>query len=563
MPKRTLAEEVTELVAAGFSGIWVATYDVYEACTEITALCSEHEWRLHCWDNHEGFSVFDYGAHDQEGRIRPSFAKPTVEARSATGQTEVKPISMTELPEALDAFIEYASGKRPGLPADKDGIPERDIPSILLLKNPHLIPPQHQGKVLQYLENEATAGRVWRRHIICISTQTNIPREISKQYMLVEHPLPDRQKILDVLSNIELDEEQVPDELTQEKIVDACRGLTPVEAGDAMALSVIRKQSIDPREIWPIKAQVLQKAKGLSLWRGTESFKQLGGMNNLKQFCLRSIQNSQPDNPLMQAKGVLLLGVPGSGKSAFAKALGHETGRPTIRLDVGALMGQYVGQTEGNTRDAIQVIDAMAPAVLMIDEVEKALGAGQHAHEVSTRMMGTFLSWLQDHTSDIFVMCTCNDIHKLTGPHPEFARIGRFDGVFFVDLPVDKEKEAIWKIHLSRYAKYGLDTRQERPSDVDWTGAEIEGCCKLSAMHKISLVEAAENIVPVAQVSDTVQSLREWAKDRCLSALHDGKYRGPAVLQKQASKMSFSNGTRKIKKRRRRPPPDQVNPELN
>jgi SpoVK/Ycf46/Vps4 family AAA+-type ATPase len=133
---------------------------------------------------------------------------------------------------------------------------------------------------------------------------------------------------------------------------------------------------------------------------------------------------------------VLLLGVSGSGKSQFCKALGNETGRPTLILDVGSLMGSLVGQSEERTRQALRIADAMAPCVLMIDEVEKALaGAGSNADSgVSARMLGSLLSWLNDHESDAFVVCTANDISKLP---PEFSRCERFDAVFFLDLPTD------------------------------------------------------------------------------------------------------------------------------
>jgi hypothetical protein len=472
---------------------------------------------------------------------------PRVKTKDPRGQEQWATRKVRDLPDALELFIERAN--------ERGDDPEN--PAIFIVKNPHLASPQSTARVVQMLENEAVHGRMTRRHVLCVSTRSDIPKEIEKQYMLVEHPLPSREKLLDVLGSLELDEDQKPAEAVLDHLVDACMGLTNVEASDAAALSVVRRDEVVAEEIWGVKAQILHKAKGLSLWRGEESFAQLGGLNTLKQFCLASINNSQPDNPQMQAKGLLLLGVPGSGKSAFAKALGRETQRPTLRLDIGSLMGQYVGQTEENTRDAIAVIDAMAPAVLMVDEVEKALGGGNSSHEVSTRMMGTWLSWLQDHTSDIFTICTCNDIHKIIGPHPEFARVGRFDGLFFVDLPTDEEKNVIWNIYLKRYTKYGVDPKQDRPEDEGWTGAEIEGCCKLAALHQITLVQAAENIVPVAESSETVQGLRNWAADRCLSAMHPGKYQGPEHQAELARSMSFiGNGspTRKVRRKKRRRP---------
>ncbi len=142
----------------------------------------------------------------------------------------------------------------------------------------------------------------------------------------------------------------------------------------------------------------------------------------------------EPENLRTHPRGVLLLSPPGCGKSQFCKALGREVNRPVLILDVGSLMGSLVGQSEERTRQALRIIDAMAPCVLMIDEVEKAFSGvnGSGDSGVSSRMFGTFLSWLNDHTSDVFVVCTSNDMSKLP---PEFGRSERFDGIFFLDLP--------------------------------------------------------------------------------------------------------------------------------
>ena len=218
-----------------------------------------------------------------------------------------------------------------------------------------------------------------------------------------------------------------------------------------------------------------------------------------------------------------LLSPPGCGKSAFAKSLGNETGRPTLVLDVGSLMGSLVGQTEERTRQALKTVDAMAPCVLFVDEIEKALAgvqsSGQTDSGVSARMFGTMLGWLSDHESDVFVVATSNDVSKLP---PEFSRAERWDGTFFLDLPGRPEKESIWGMYLG---KYGLDGGQARPGDRDWTPAEIKSCCRLAALLDLSVDEAARNIVPVAVTAgESVERLRNWASGRCLSADRPGLY---------------------------------------
>ena len=249
-------------------------------------------------------------------------------------------------------------------------------------------------------------------------------------------------------------------------------------------------------------------------------------------------------DPLKRPRGVMLLSPPGCGKSQFAKALGNETSRPTLTLDVGALMGSLVGQTEQRTRDALKIADAMAPCILFCDEIEKALsGVGSSAQTdsgVSARLFASLLTWLNDHTSDVFFVATCNDISKLP---PEFARAERFDGIFFVDLPTVEQREIIWDIYLSMFK---LDREQPRPKDDNWTGAEIKACCRLSALLDVPLMAAAQNVVPVAvTAAEAVEKLRSWANGRCLSADQTGLYShdnggGPKKRRKVAGKPSLN-----------------------
>jgi SpoVK/Ycf46/Vps4 family AAA+-type ATPase len=253
------------------------------------------------------------------------------------------------------------------------------------------------------------------------------------------------------------------------------------------------------------------------LHRGGERFADLGGLDALKTFCLRAMRHQGHRDPRKRPRGVLLLGVPGTGKSAYSKALGTETGRPTLIMDVGALLGSLVGSTEANIRQALRIADAMAPCILMIDEVEKALSgvasSGSTDSGVSARLFGTFLTWLNDHQSDVFTICTCNDISKLP---PEFSRAERFDGIFFLDLPSVQQKRAIWKLYLEMF---GLDPQQPKPVDASWTGAEVRACSRLATLLDVPLVEAAQNVVPVATTAaESVERLRHWASGRCLNA---------------------------------------------
>ena len=204
--------------------------------------------------------------------------------------------------------------------------------------------------------------------------------------------------------------------------------------------------------------------------------------------------------------------------------MGNETNRPTLVLDIGALMGSLVGQTEQNIRQALRIADAMAPCILFCDEIEKALSgaasSGQTDSGVSARMFGTLLSWMNDHTSDVYLIATCNDISKLP---PEFSRAERFDAVVFLDLPGSDEKQAIWDLYLGMFE---IDGDQRLPKDDNFTGAEIRACCRLAALLDVPLIQAAQNVVPVAiTAAESVDQLRNWASGRCLSANQPGIYR--------------------------------------
>jgi SpoVK/Ycf46/Vps4 family AAA+-type ATPase len=293
-----------------------------------------------------------------------------------------------------------------------------------------------------------------------------------------------------------------------------------------LALSLTRHNALRPDVLWALKAQTLRKNNLLRLHRGGERFEALGGLANLKDFCRRALRPGRAVKP----RGVLLLGVPGTGKSAFARALGNEIGRPTLILDVGALYGSLVGATEANVRQALQIADAMAPCLLFIDEAEKGLAGvgGQGDSGVSTRLFGTLLSWLADHDSEVFFLATANDIAKLP---PEFTRAERLDGLFFLDLPSAQEKNAIWALYRRQC---GIPESQARPDDSDWTEAEIKSCCRLAALLDVSLTQAAPQAVPVAvTAAEQVEQLRRWASGRCLSAATPGLYQrdGPSAAR--------------------------------
>jgi hypothetical protein len=474
----SLTDQLTDYVHAAFTGLWVQTHEPDEAEREIVQHACRLKWLVAAWD--------------VAGGLRLPASPGTFDGEAGTGD----PLA------ALRAL--------PGL-AEPSGT------ALLLLHNFHRF--LNNPEVVQTVFSQLVAGKQRRTFVVVLSPVVQIPVELEKVFVVLEHALPDRQGLERIARELTTDS---PGDLPQgehlQRVLDAAAGLTHYEAEGAFALSLTRHNAIRPECLWELKAQALKKNNLLTLHRGGERFDALGGLANLKDFCRRALQAGKPVRP----RGVLLLGVPGTGKSAFAKALGNETGRPTLLLDLGALMGSLVGATEANVRQALRVADAMSPCVLFVDELEKALaGVGSQGDSgVSTRMFGTLLTYLSDHETDVFFVATSNDVSRLP---PEFARAERFDGVFFIDLPTGKDKDAIWELYRRQYA---IPEGQNRPDDTSWTGAEIRSCCRLAALLGVTLTQAAHHVVPVAvTAAEQVERLRAWASGRCLDAAAPGIYR--------------------------------------
>jgi hypothetical protein len=473
----TLTDQLTDYVRAAFTGLWVQTHEPDEAEREIAHHACQQQWKLAVWDIAHGLRF------------------PNAPQTAATEVGAGDPLAVLRALPTL---------------AEQDGT------ALLLVHNFHRF--LANPEVIQTTFAQLVAGKQQRTFIVVLAPVVQLPIELEKLFVVLEHALPDREQLLRIARELTSDS---PDDLPQgadlERVLDAAAGLTRYEAEGAFALSLTRHNAIQPTSIWELKAQALRKNNLLTLHRGADGFDALGGLANLKDFCRRALQPGKRVRP----RGVLLLGVPGTGKSAFAKALGRETGRPTLLLDLGALYGSLVGATEANVRQALRIGDAMSPAILFCDEIEKALAGvgGQGDSGVSTRLFGTLLTYLSDHTSDVFFIGTCNDISKLP---PEFARAERFDGVFFLDLPGLPEKDAIWDMYRTQFA---IPTGQHRPDDTDWTGAEIKSCCRLAALLDVPLTQAAYHVVPVAvTAAESVEKLRTWASGRCLSASAPGIY---------------------------------------
>ena len=491
-----LTSRLSEYIAACFTGIWIQSHEHEDALAEIAQLCRQENWQLASWDVSRGLQL--------------------------PGHSSEPPIDAS--PDPLSAVRSLGAMASP------------DTSALLVLHNFHRF--LGSAEVVQTLIQQITAGKQHRTFVIILSPIVQIPVELEKLMVVIEHELPDHEQLEQIARGVATEAGELPAGPQLESLLDASAGLTRYEAEAAFSLSLVRHGQLAADTIWELKAGTLKKSGLLSLHYSQDDFSSLGGLASLKTFCKRSLLQPSRDNPLKRPRGVLLLGVPGTGKSAFAKSLGQETGRPTITLDVGALLGSLVGQSEQNIRQALRIVDAMAPAICFIDECEKGLSgaasSGQTDSGVSARLFGSLLTWMNDHTSDVYLVATCNDISKLP---PEFSRAERFDGIFFLNLPGRAEKDAIWQIYLNMFQ---LDPSQRLPDDDSWTGAEVRACCRLAALLDLPLIQAAQNVVPVAvTAAESVDRLRQWASGRCLSADQSGIYRlDPVAAAKGRRKIS-------------------------
>ena len=472
----SLRNRLAEYVRACFTGIWIESQEHQDAIAEIAKLCREQSWKFAVWNIESGLSGSD---------------QSTITATN-------DPLSAVRAAGALAS---------------------PDSTAILVLENFHRF--LSSAEIVQALLRQILNGKQNRVILVILAPIVQLPLELEKLFMVLEHDLPNRDELELIARGIATEDGELPGTIELQSVLDAAAGLTRTEAENAFSLSLVRNNRITADAVWNLKTQGLKKSGTLSLYQGTEDFSSLGGLAALKAFCKRALLKPARGNTLKSPRGVMLLSPPGCGKSQFCKALGKEVGRPVLQLDIGCLMGSLVGQSEERTRQALRVIDAMAPCIVMLDEVEKGFSGigGNGDSGVSSRMFGTFLSWLNDHQSDVFVVCTSNDISKLP---PEFSRSERFDGIFFLDLPSREEKDTIWSLYRQLYE---IDASQRQPEDTDWTGAEIKSCCRLAALLDVSLVQAGQNVVPVAVTSaESIQRLRQWASGRCLSASTPGIY---------------------------------------
>lgn len=368
--------------------------------------------------------------------------------------------------EALE-FIELINSKTPSIFILKDF--KRFLKDLLIARK---------------LRNLIQLLKIQPKTIIFIDSQIEIPLDLKDSVTILQFHLPTTKEIKDEIQRLtkKLQLRGQLSSLVLEKIIQACQGLSLQRIRRVLGKSLTISKKIDQNTISLIleeKRQIINQTELLEFWSSKEKFKNIGGAYNLKKWLVaRSDTFSEQaiNYGLITPKGVLLIGMQGSGKSLIAKAIASEWRLPLLRLDVGRLFGGLVGESESRVRQMISISESLSPCVLWVDEIDKAFNESEQNFDSGTtnRVLSTFITWLSEKTCPVFVIATANDIHCLP---VEILRKGRFDEIFFLGIPTIEERYKIFEIHLKRFRPdtwYKYDIQKLCLNSHRFSGAEIE-----------------------------------------------------------------------------------------
>jgi len=424
-----------------------------------------------------------------------------------------------------------------------DQVIEQVEPAIFLFKDFHPFLTKNNFAIIRKLKDIALHLKNSFKTIILISPVMEIPAELDKEVTVINFPQPSKEDLgmmLDKIIAEVRDHKQIQIDLDEEgrdRLLQAALGLTLGEAENVFAKIIVQEQRLSGdhvHEVFAEKQQIIRKSGLLEYYDASEDFSNIGGLSVLKDWLTKRAIAFTDDARafgLPAPKGILLLGVQGCGKSLCAKAVSRRWQLPLLRFDMGRMFGSLVGSSEENVRRAIAVAESVAPAVLWVDEIDKAFVGSQSSGATdggtTARVFGTFLTWLSEKKAAVFVVCTANDVSQLP---PELLRKGRLDEIFYVDLPSEEERGEIFKIHLSKRGrdpkKFDLETLVAASKDL--SGAEIEEAI-ISALYDAFYAKqelATEHLlatlgqtVPLAKtMAEKINSQRNWAAGRARNA---------------------------------------------
>lgn len=360
--------------------------------------------------------------------------------------------------------------------------------------------------------------------IFILSEITVIPKELENYITVFDIPLPTTTEILTIIKDFISDMDISVDQDIVDEIALSFKGLNEFQIKQILNLAYQDGGCIDKDDkslILKEKEQFIKKSGMLEIVNFTETIDDIGGLENLKEWLKRKAKVfSNLDKAIKFGvdvpKGIMIIGMPGCGKSLTAKATASLFEIPLVRLDVGRLLGKYVGESEENMRKALNLSEAISPCVLWIDEIEKAfagVGGDGGGNEVTTRLFGQFLTWMQEKENTVFIVATANDISRMP---PEFLRKGRFDELFFVDLPNGEERRKILDIHLKKRNKWNktIDSIALIKETEGFNGADLEAVVKDTI--EMAFIDGKESITTedlIESVKDT-KSISNTLKDK-------------------------------------------------
>lgn len=410
-------------------------------------------------------------------------------------------------------------------------------PGLFIFKDLH--PFIDSPATTRWLRDAIASFKGSNKAIILMSPIQEVPIELEKEVVVLDFPLPDMGELNQVLSHqLESGRNRRINTETREKLLKAALGLTRDEAEKVYRKAQVTSGKLTESEVEIVlseKKQLIRRNGILEYIEEDDTIDSVGGLEELKRW-LRQRSNAFTERAreygLPQPKGMLILGVPGCGKSMIAKTTSRLWGLPLLRLDMGRVYdGSTVGRSEANLRNALKTAESISPAILFIDELDKAFGGSGGSADsdggTSSRIFGSFLTWMQEKTSPVFVMATANRVERLPG---EFLRKGRFDEIFFVDLPNDEERRAIFTIHLTKRRRDldRFDIEQLAKVSDGFSGAEIEQAV-IAAMYEafaqdreftqLDIIAAIKSTLPLSKtMTEQVSALREWARQRARPA---------------------------------------------
>lgn len=484
-----MRNQISNYIRAGYPGIYLVSCEEARIEAEMKSIAQSLGHKLYAWSVSEGL------VDTADGRVTPA----------------LDPIQM------IEAVAE---------------LPEN---TLVLLKDFHQFVEDGNPVLSRRVKECLRAGKARGRTLVSVGCRLALPPELEREWVVVQFALPDKEQLGLVLDNIAASASlPKPENDARELLLDAACGLTSIEAENAFALSVVESGELSSGIVAREKASEVKKGGLLEVHPLAASLEDIGGLDCLKGWLTQrrdAFGQEAKAYGLPSPKGLLIVGIPGTGKSLTAKATASVFNRPLLKLDAGRLFAGLVGQSESNLRSVIATVEAIAPCVLWVDEIEKGLNgsksSGVSDGGTASRVLGTFLSWLQDRQAPVFVVATANDVTQLP---PELLRKGRFDELFFVDLPNQQEREAIWRIQIAKFKREPekFDVVQLARATDGLTGSEIEQLF-IDTLHEafsrrqeptdLAIAMLLNDLVPLSKLmSEQVNALRQWAKGRARRA---------------------------------------------